>query len=356
MKKYLPILTLWSIVLPVFADQITMKNGDRLTGQVQSVDEKELVFKSDLAGVVKIPWDSVDTMQSAGQLNLILKDGQTIVGTLMAEGTQYRMTTQQAGTVTTEKAAIQAIRSDAEQKRYLARIERLENPRLLDLWTGVFDLGYAAARGNASTNSLSVNALAARTTKRDKIQVYFTSINTRARVEDVTQQTANAIRGGLKYNVDLTRKVFAFGGTDLEFDEFQQLDLRWVIAGGGGYHVIRNDRTTFDLSGGFAYNREFFSTGLQRNSAEVVLGDELLHKFNQSVTLSQRLFFYPNITNTGNYRINFDIALVAAINKWLGWNVTFSDRYLSNPIPGNRKNDMIFTTGLRLTFTPPPIE
>jgi len=34
----------------------------------------------------------------------------------------------------------------------------------------------------------------------------------------------------------------------------------------------------------------------------------------------------------------------------LGWHLTLSNRYLSNPLPGTKKNDVLFTTGIRLTF------
>jgi hypothetical protein len=30
--------------------------------------------------------------------------------------------------------------------------------------------------------------------------------------------------------------------------------------------------------------------------------------------------------------------------------LTISDRYLSNPLPGKKTNDILLTTGLRLTF------
>jgi len=235
-------------------------------------------------------------------------------------------------------------------------LDRMQNPRLTDLWAGFFDAGYAATRGNAETNTFNLSANAARTTNRDKISVYFTSLNTSSLVNQKNTTTANAMRGGVKYNVELSKKAFAFGLTDLEFDEFQKLDLRWVIAGGGGYHVVKNKNTLFDLFTGGSYNREFFSTGLKRNSAEVLFGDELAHKLNRSVSLTQRFVVYPNLSNRGNYRVNFDLGTVTAISRWLGWSVNFSNRYLSNPVPGAKKNDFIFTTGVRLTFLPAPIE
>jgi hypothetical protein len=34
----------------------------------------------------------------------------------------------------------------------------------------------------------------------------------------------------------------------------------------------------------------------------------------------------------------------------MAWNITFSDRFISNPAPGRRQNDVLLTTGVRLVF------
>jgi hypothetical protein len=66
--------------------------------------------------------------------------------------------------------------------------------------------------------------------------------------------------------------------------------------------------------------------------------------------LHERLSFYPNITRIGDYRINFDLSAATTLKKWLSWQLTASDRLLSDPLPGRKTNDFIFTTGLRVTF------
>ena len=332
-----------------------MKNGDRLTGAVVKVEADALTLNSDLAGVVKIPFASIASVDSGQPLSFILKDGQTIVGSLKADAELYTVTTKDAGKVETTKEKIAAIRSEDEQTRYLARLDRYTNPRLTDLWTGFFDAGYSATRGNAETNTFNFGTNATRATRRDKISLYFLSINTNARIRNVMSTTANAVRGGGRYSINLSKKAFAFGLTDLEFDQFQQLDLRFVL-GGGGYHVIQNKRIAFDLFTGANLNKEFFSTGLRRTSTELILGNELSHKISSNMLLTERMVFYPNVSNSGNYRVNFDAGLVTNINKWLGWNVGFSNRYLSNPVLGNKTNDVLFTTGLRLTFAKPADE
>ena len=49
-------------------------------------------------------------------------------------------------------------------------------------------------------------------------------------------------------------------------------------------------------------------------------------------------------------REEFDVVAATKLKAWLGWQVTYSDRYLSNPLPGLKKNDVLLSTGLRLTF------
>ncbi len=42
------------------AEQVSLKNGDHLSGTIVSMDSKKLVLKTTYAGEVSIDWDSVD--------------------------------------------------------------------------------------------------------------------------------------------------------------------------------------------------------------------------------------------------------------------------------------------------------
>jgi putative salt-induced outer membrane protein YdiY len=136
---------------------------------------------------------------------------------------------------------------------------------------------------------------------------------------------------------------------DLFNDRFQDLDLRTVLGVGAGYHAIKNPHTTFDVLFGGAFNREFFTTS-NRSSAEVLLGETLTHKFFASSSFNESLFFYPNLSSTGNYRSTVSLGLATKLTKILSWQTSFNDYYLSDPVPGKKSNDLILSTGLRLTF------
>ncbi|MBI4875297.1 MAG: DUF481 domain-containing protein [Acidobacteria bacterium] len=348
----LPVVSLLFIlaVATVQADQVTLKNGDRLTGSILRFDGKNLVLKSDLAGQVTVPWEAVTGVSSKDPLYVGIKDRQTIVGTVEASGNSVRIQSAQAGPVTAPRETVTSIRSKAEQEAFELQIERYRNPRLVDLWAGRVDLGFAQTRGNASTSNVAVAAEANRTTSRDKIGVRFTSVYASNSTTGKSLITANAIRGGITYGLNLTPKLYAFGSTELEFDEFQKLDLRFAPSGGFGYHAVKTGATTFDVLGGAGLNREFFSTGLKRTSGEALIGQEWGRKFSQVTTLTEKLVLYPNLTDTGSYRMNFDTTLSTAVRRWLAWQLTLSDRYLSNPVPGRKRNDTLFTMGFRITF------
>jgi putative salt-induced outer membrane protein len=335
----------------IWADQITLTNGDRITGSVLRSDTKVLVLKTDNAGELTLKWDSIAAISAPGQLYIGLGDGQMVSGSVETVNGRFNVTTKTAGVVATSKESIQYIRNADEQAKAQAEIDHFRNPRLVDLWVGDLDLGFAGSRGNANTETLSLSTNAQRATTRDKIAVYYTSIFSSSDFSGGnTQTTANSKRGGLAYNLNLNKKAFVFGSVDLESDQFQDLDLRFTPAGGGGYHAIATMPTQFDLRVGAAADREFFSTGLNRTSAELLLGDNFVHKFSASTHVEQKLDFFTNLSDTGAYRVNFDITAVTAIHKWFSWQVTISDRFLSNPVPGRKKNDAIFSTGLRVSF------
>lgn len=343
----------------LLADQVTLKNGDRLSGNIIKYDGKNLVLKSDLAGEVTIPWGNVTGVTSTQPLNVTLKDGQRIVGTVTTEGTKFQVATKETGTVMAARESVQGIRSDAEQKAYDTEIDRYKNPRLIDLWTGTFDLGFTQTAGNTETETFTLGANAVRATTRDKIMVNYTQIYSTSNASGPNLTTANAKRGGIAYNLNVAPKMFVFGLVNLENDQFQSLDLRFNPAGGVGYHAIKTPNTILDLSVGASMDKEFFSAspttpagspGLNQTYAEVLIGEEFTHKFTKTISMHENLVMFPNVSNVGNYRMNFDISAAAAIKKWMSFQISASDRYLSDPLPGRKTNDILFTTGLHFVF------
>jgi putative salt-induced outer membrane protein YdiY len=333
----------------VFADQVTLKNGDRITGTIITSDAKTLVIKTDYADAVAIKWDFVQQIQSTQPLYVGTKGGQVIVGAVTTRDSKLAVATKESGSVAVAKADVTSLRNADEEKKAEAALDRLQHPHLADLWTGSLDTGLGLVRGNSQSSNFTFGLNAVRATTRDKITYYTNSAFSRSAVNGVTSTTAQSIAGGVRYDLNVSDKSFGFGTVDLFNDRFQDLDLRTVIGLGGGYHAIKNNRTTFDVLLGGTFDREFFTT-FNRSSAEVLLGETLTHKFFASSAFNEALFFYPNLSSTGNYRSTFSLGLVTKLTQVLSWQTSFNNYYLSNPPPGKKTDDLLLSTGLRLTF------
>jgi putative salt-induced outer membrane protein len=342
------------------ADEVRLTNGDRLTGTILKTDEKAetLLIKTDLEGEVKVKWASISSLVSTQPLYLTLKDGEEIVGTVTTTDGKFTVATKTTGEVTAEKDTVVAVRNETEEKAQEAKIARLENPKLTDFWSGVLDTGLSLTRGNSSTLTYNLSAKAARVTKRDKISVYTTAIYTTDDTTPPGMTTAHAIRGGIRGDLNASERMFVFALTDFEYDQFQNLNLRNTIGGGMGYHAVKTKNTQFDLFGGGTFMQEYFSvpldpavpTSTSRKSGEAIAGEDLATTLGPKMTWSERLAFYPNLSRMGQFRYTFDTTGATKLNSWLAWQVTFNDSYVSDPAPGKKSNDLLLSTGFRLSF------
>ena len=77
-----------------WADQIVMKNGDRVTGSIVKKDGPNLTVKTDQFGIVTVSWDRVESVMADKPVNIVLQDGKTVQGTLATTEGKLEVATQ----------------------------------------------------------------------------------------------------------------------------------------------------------------------------------------------------------------------------------------------------------------------
>jgi putative salt-induced outer membrane protein YdiY len=358
---FLSVLFGLSSTLTLFADQITLKNGDRLSGKIVKIDGKTLVLHTEFAGDVTLQSAAITQISTDAPALVALSNGQTVVGTINSSDGKIVVASKKSGPVEISMDRVVAIRSDADERAY----ERTIHPGLLQGWNGGASVGFSLTRGNSQTENLSLAFNGARATKTDKLSLYTTAVYGTNQLA-TPSTTANLETGGIRYDHNLKPRLFAFVAADFMADALQDLNLRSVGSVGLGFHAIKSNTTTLDFLAGGNFTDENYTERLIDNSVTppisfsrkvihnygaLTLGEELTHKFGKSTVLAQKLYFFPNLTQTGEYRGTFALALVTKISKWLGWQNEFNDIYVTNPPPGARKNDVVLTTGLNIAFT-----
>jgi putative salt-induced outer membrane protein YdiY len=334
------------ICLTSWADQLTMTNGDRLSGTIIKSDATTLVLKTDYAGEVKLDWSAVQGIRSTQPLHIVLKSGQTLSGPVTSSDGHLQVATASAGPIEAAKSDIASLRGESEQAAY----EKTLHPGLLQLWNGGASVAFALTRGNSQTKNLALAFTADRETLHDKISLYSNSVYaTNDAPGAVPSTTANAIQAGARYDHNLTERLFAYVTADFQTDALQALNLRSVPGAGLGVHVIKTSATTLDLLAGINYTRESYTT-FTRNFAAASFGEEFMHKLHASTVITQKMYVFPDLSDLGEYRGTFNFGTVTKISKWLGWQNAFGDIYVTNPPAGKKQNDILLTTGLNFSF------
>lgn len=347
MKRKSAILSMVLLcTLGAAADQVSLKNGDRLSGTITKSDGKTLVLHTDYAGDVTLKMDAVQAIESTQTLHLQMQGGKAATGTVTTSDGNLQVATS-SGTVQAPITSITSLRNPAEEAAY----ENSLHPGFFQEWRSGVNAGFALTRGNSETKNLSIGFNAARQTLHDKLTAYANSVYaTNDAAGAVPSTTANTAGGGLRYDHDLKGRLFGFAATDFFSDALQGLNIRAVMGGGAGYHAIKNANTSLDLLLGANYTHESYTT-FTRNFAALTIGENLTSKLGKSTLLTQDLSFFPDLNNTGEYRTTFDFGTVTKLSRWLGWQNSVSDIYVTNPPPGKRRNDLILTTGLNIALT-----
>jgi hypothetical protein len=315
------------------ADTVVLTNGDRLTGTAVKLEGGKLTFKTAYADAIAIAWDQVASLTTTQPM--VLPTQNRVLSITALERTPAGLVvTTASGPSTIEAAAVTVLRSPADQKAY----EDSLHPGWGHAWAGALNVSLALSRGNSETATFGTGLTMARQTLTDKTSLY------------AQLTTANSTSGGLRYDHNLNPRLFAFGTGDFSSDALQDLDLRSIMGGGFGWHPVKSPRQTLDILGGLVWTRETYSPGPTNSFAALDLGEQYTRKLGAASLFTEQMYFYPDMSQTGQYQFSFDSTFSSKLGKMFNWQTTFSDRYTSFPPAGTLKNDVILTTGLGITL------
>lgn len=221
-------------------------------------------------------------------------------------------------------------------------------------WRSLFSAGASLARGNTSATTLSASADVVRLTDDDK---WAFNANAQYGRSD-GEQSANRFAATGLHSRNFTPDWFGFGQVDLLRDTPANISSRTMLGGGVGYHLLKSEWHTWDLSAGLGYTWDRFVQPTEIDGAlrsrdqhaDLLLAEESSHKLTDSTSFKQKLSVYPNLQDSGAVRAVFDAGLSVAMTERLALTATVSHRYDNRPAEGLGRNDTLFVTGVSWRF------
>lgn len=333
------------------ADAVTLKSGDRINGTMLTIKGGNLELKSDVLGDLTIPLAQVASFSAEKPAAVMVKGEKTFQGQLQLEpsGDWQVITNGKPQTV-----AAPGVDVIMPEEAYHKLVKHTAAP--WQDWKEGASLGYAIQRGDQQTKTFSTTVSAVRERPETAIfaRHWRTTYGLALPLAHASQQgssvTSNTISTNLRKSYLFAPSNFVFGLVQFDHIGAQGLYLRQAYGGGYGHDVIKTWRTLFSVLRGITSVQEKFFTGEYNRGAAALLGERLVVKLTKLVWLDHNVNFYPNLSNSGQYRYNTATTLSAKLSNRFSVNAGVIDFYLSNPAPGSHKNNLGFTTGLGYTF------
>jgi len=337
MKKYLlatfiVIITAYILDTGAVADEIWLKNGDRLTGKIVRLEANSLIFNTGYAGEITVKWQEIKNLKTDTPVKLMF-GGETAIEGVITPG--------ENGSVTVTSSEIKEPLS-VELARLTVINPKPPEPPVKTNFR--INFGASFTDGNTQTESIYGDTeLVARTVKN---RFALGALYKRSKDGDVT--TADSLLGYMKYDYFLTPKWYLYSALAGEKDEFKDLNLRSTAGLGLGYQFFETETGKLSLDAGASYvNNDYiqakdggYAAGRWGVIFEYFLLKKALQFFHnhtglQSFESSDDLLIY---TQTG-----FRIPLYKNLNSTIQYNYDYD----KSPAPGREKEDsaFIFTLG-----------
>jgi putative salt-induced outer membrane protein YdiY len=319
------------------ADVITMRNGDRLTGQIVVMQYGKLSLKTEYLGTANIEW--LDIARAESPQEFVVEDvhGRYFAGTLAASDVARRIIVRHNDKQTTELGIDEIERLYAGEATFWNRLNGSFSVGIdyakaseISTITGSFDTTYRAPRFRWTVTA---------------------DINS---TKDPEQGTIDRDSLGFTYQWLLAQQRFVAGLSLLERNEETGIEARLQLGAAYGNYFLQTSKS--ELSGmlGAALTQEW-ATGANdaQQSIEGILGANwrIFDFSSPTVSLNSSALVFPSLTDGGRFRTNLNVSLRREVVKDFYLDFSFYHSYDNEPPDANAEtSDYGVTTSLGYSF------
>ena len=318
-------------VSPLLADELSLKNGDRISGNILNMSDSQVVIKTSYAGEITVKWAEIANVKTDQKIAVMLKNGIEYIGNIVEAG-KGLLKLGSSEKKETPSLSIEEIKMIRTSTVPVVKIKTRANA------------GLTYTRGNTNKDSSYFDGeFSARTTNNR-----YTAGGELNSTRDKGVRTENNALGFLKYDHFLSERLFLYGNGQFEKDKFQDLDLRSVYGLGSGYQFIETPIENLYFEAGINYVTEDYMSLPDKNYTSgrwAVSYDKFFYnKIFQFFHFHEGLGSFEEaddmfIKSKTGIRIPIFTNLNASLQYNFDWDNT--------PSPGRKKSDraLMFTLG-----------
>lgn len=346
-------------------DVLLFTNGDQLTGKLIRADSGSVVFKSDMAGELTIPFDKIKELRSSGSFSM-LKKGPPSKTNLVGQGqvnvADNKVTVTQVPPVT---LAIKEVGYVIDTPTY----NREVNHQLgfFHAWNGAITAGATIVRATDNITSFTAGISLARLSPTvdylpRHTRTTFNLIETYGKAtspiipQTIPPSPSPVVTKTSIFHTDAERdwyftpRLYALANVAFDHNFSQGLDLQQLYGGGIGWTPIQEERQQLDLKADVHYERQSFFAQPDLDLIGSIFAENYRRALPRKIVFTQVADYIPSWNNSQAYSAMFGVGLVLPTWKRFGANFAVTDNYLNNPSPGYKANSFQFVAGLAYTI------
>jgi putative salt-induced outer membrane protein YdiY len=316
------------------ADELRLKNGDHLTGDVVAMEDGILVFKTDYSGRISVDWKLVNCLASENLQTFEFNDQSRISGR----------------TECLPDGNIAIIEKDTghSEIRSCSEVQAINPP------AGIRFTGNIVAGGNSASGNTDARGANAATMLQVRADRHRLTMNARGNYNETNDTTdVQNAAGSLKYDFFLIEKFYTYAQLLVEHDRLQDLRTRVTVGPGIGYQFIESTRSSLFGEVGVSYVDENYYTP----------DDQDYYTCRWSVGLEHEIwpnrvkFFhlhegYARVEEPDNYYIRSQQGFRLPLFDSFYANVQYDVDYKSRPTDENKHTDtrLLFGVGYDFEF------
>jgi hypothetical protein len=306
-------------------DVVTLRNGDRITGEIVNLSRGRLEFKTDDAGTLYLEWDKLASVVAARLFEIEIEDGSQYLGSLG----------------TAPAYSLSVVGADVTTRLQIAVVTRI-SPIGASFWQridGSIDTGfnYTRSSGVAQLNTNWNQAY------RRPAFTFRTALSLTATEKD--DGDGRDDRGSFEASFlryPWKRWFFTVAGR-FETNESLGLTLRSQAGGAVGPRFVNTNRSQLAVGAGLVVNDErgVDVEPTQNLEALLLFGWSFFTYDRPRTTLDVTTQYYPSLSDPGRNRIQFDAAVKQELIKDFFVSVSGYNTYDSRPPnPAFSNNDV----------------
>lgn len=326
-------------VLPTHAaDTLYLRNGDRLTGQLQKLEGGRATVQPSYADHVTVQTEAIRAFGTVGPVTVRLDEDEYLRGTVsVLEGERMRIVHP------TRDRESTFVMGDVRGV-YRQKPGEIQRQKQAVRWRGNANLGVDVTRGNSNQERYHFDGQIEARAPGSRYSLYA-EYNQR---EEEGVETEKNVLGRIKYDYFVSQRFFLFNSVSAEHDPFDDLDLRSSLGVGLGYQVYETDRRQLSFEGGVSYVDENFITAPDQHG----FGGRYALDYWQLLTDHLRLFHYQEGVSgsEADFLLRSRTGLRSVLTEGLQATAQVNLDWEASPVPGTASTDTKYILSLGYNF------